>query len=239
MRLDMTISQNLKQLPPSERPRERLLNLGPQALAVTELIAVILGNGTKGKSVLVLAQELLTRFGTLRQLGEASIEDLCSVKGLGPAKAVQLKAALGLALRIHREESPPKQCLGNPERVFHWVKHLIAYEKKEVFGVILLDARGSVLRWEPVSIGTLTQTLVHPREVFYLAIRHLAASLILAHNHPSGDPAPSAHDLHLTRVLIQAAQSIGIPIQDHLIVTPQRYFSFKEKGLVFEVRTPE
>lgn len=229
----MTTPQNLKQLPPSERPRERLLHLGPQALAVTELIAVILGSGTKGKSVLALAQELLSRFGTLRQLCDATVEDLCTVKGLGMAKAVQLKAVLGLAIRIYREESPPKNCLGNPERVFQWVKHLIAYEKKEVFGVVLLDARGSAMRWETVSVGTLTQTLVHPREVFYPAIRHLAASLIVAHNHPSGDPTPSAHDVQLTRILLQAGQSIGIPIHDHLIVTPQRYISFKESGLVF------
>lgn len=230
------MTQNLKQLPPSERPRERLLKLGAQALSASELIAVILGNGTKNKSVLALSQELLTRFGSLRGLCEASVEDLCLVKGMGVAKAIQLKAVLGLAIRLYQEESPPKNCLNNPERVFNWAKNFVCREKKEVLGVALIDARGHAYRWEVVSIGTLTQTIAHPREIFYPAIHHLAAGLILVHNHPSGDPTPSAQDIQLTRKLVKASQSVGIPIYDHIIVTPDEYFSLKEGNpLTFNV----
>jgi DNA repair protein RadC len=227
----MTLS--LKELPLAERPRERLLLHGPDALSSVELIALILGSGTKGKSVLMLAQELLSHFGSLGRLFDASIEDLCQVRGLGKSKAIQLKAALHLALRMNREKEAIKEKVDTPLKAYLWVRDFVAYEKKEIFGVLLLDARNHAIRWEIVSIGTLTQTLVHPREVFYPAIRYLAAAIILVHNHPSGDPTPSPEDRHLTRQLIQVSHSMAIPILDHLIVSKRSFISLKEGGLSF------
>lgn len=229
----MTQNYNLKELPASERPRERLLSYGPEKLSCTELIAIILGSGTKGKTVLVLAQEILSHFGTLRRLLDASIEEICAVKGLGVAKALQLKAALSLAFRMSREQLLLNEKIDTPLKAYLYVRDFIAFEKKEIFGVILLDCRARALRWEIVSIGTLTQTIVHPREIFYLAVRHLAASLILVHNHPSGDPSPSIEDRRLTQKLIAASRSMAIPIIDHLIIGKKGFISLKESGLSF------
>lgn len=229
----MTLSYNLKELPLAERPRERLLRHGTDVLSSMELIAVILGSGTRGKSVLALSQELISHFGSLNHLSDATVEDLCQVKGLGKAKAMQLKAALSLGCRMNREKSTLNEKLDTPLKAYLWVRDFVTQEKKEVFGVILLDARGGAIRWEIVSVGTLTQTLAHPREVFYPAIRHLAASLILVHNHPSGDPTPSKEDCHLTRRLISASHSISIPILDHLIICKRGFISMKESGLRF------
>jgi DNA repair protein RadC len=221
---------SLKNLPESERPRERMLMLGSGSLSSPELIALILGSGVRGKSVLTLATELLAHFGSLTQLAHTTIEELCQIKGLGKAKAIQLKAAFSLWMRLQKERLPAKEPLHTPEACYEWVKEYLAYEKKEIFGVILLDVRGKAYKWEVVSIGTLTQTLVHPREVFYSAIRHLAASLILVHNHPSGDPTPSPHDWHLTRHLLGVGQTMGIPIFDHLIVADKDFVSLRAQN---------
>lgn len=224
---------SLKELPEAERPRERLLRHGVDVLSNIEILALLLGSGTKGKSVLALAQEILSHFGSLSRLLDASIEDFCTIKGMGKTKAIQLKAALSLAFRVNREKSPLREQLNSPLKAFLWVRDYVIHEKKEVFGVILLDARLAAIRWEVVSVGTLTQTLVHPREVFYPAIRHLAASVILVHNHPSGDSTPSPKDLHLTRQLVAASASMGIPIFDHLIITDRGFTSLKEEGFLF------
>lgn len=228
-----TLNYSLKELPLSERPRERLMQYGPQVLSSSELIALILGSGTKGKSVLTLSQELLSQFGSLNHLLEASIEDLCQVKGLGKAKAIQLKAALTLANRVYREKKPMTERLHSSLQAYLWVRDFVVNEKKEIFGVILLDARGAVIRWEVISVGTLTHVIIHPREVFHPAIKYLAAALILVHNHPSGDPTPSLEDRQLTEKLIHASQSIAIPIVDHLVIGSRGYTSFKENGLSF------
>ncbi len=223
----------LKSLPAHERPRERFFKQGAAVLSTVELLALIMGSGTRGKSVLHLAEELLATFGSLNKLIESPIEDLCRVKGLGKAKAVQIKAALSLGLRIYQEKFEMKCKVETPEQAYEWVKERLMREKKEIFGIILRDARGHATRWEAISVGTLTQALVHPREVFYPAIVHLAASVILVHNHPSGDPLPSPQDITLTQQLIVASRSVGIPIQDHLIVTPQGFTSLRHSGLSF------
>jgi DNA repair protein RadC len=229
----MTLSYKLKELPLTERPRERLMLYGPEKLSSAELIAVILGSGTKGKSVLILAQELLSHFGSLSKILEAGLADLCKIKGLGKTRALQVKAALSLAQKLSRENIAVTEKVNTPEKAYLWVRDFIEHEKKEVFGVILLDARGGAIRWEVVSVGTLTQTLVHPREVFYPAIRYLAASVILVHNHPSGDPTPSSEDRHLTRALVLASQALFIPVLDHLIIGKGEYISLKESGFQF------
>ncbi len=228
----MNTSLKIKGLPLEERPRERLEAYGELTLSNTELLAVILGSGTKGKSVLALSQELLSLFGSLTALAEAGLNDLCKVKGLGKAKAIQLKAALGLGQRLARENGSPKYKITTPEHAYFWIRDRIAHQKREIFGAILLDVRGNAVRWEEISIGTLTQTLVHPREVFSPAIQHRAAGLILAHNHPSGDPTPSPQDIILTRSLIQASHVLGIPINDHIIVSSSGFVSLKEEGII-------
>ena len=184
---------------------------------------------------MLLSQELLCRFGSLSKIHEANVEDLCQVKGLGKTKAMQLKAALSIALRLSREKIAPPEKLNTPAKVYLWVRDFIVNEKKEVLGVILLDAKGGAFRWEVISIGTLTQTLVHPREVFFPAIRYSAASMILVHNHPSGDPTPSAEDCHITGQLIMASRTLSIPILDHLIVGKRGFISLKESGFQFAI----
>jgi DNA repair protein RadC len=227
------VHYSISHLPEQERPRERLLRYGPESMSTTELIALILGSGTKTKSVLELAHELVMHFGSLDQLATATISELCQIKGIGAAKAIQIKAAFSLGLRASKQVLAPKYRIENPLHAYYLVKDEMEKEKRELFVVILQDTKGYVICHEVVAIGTLSQALVHPREVFYPAIRHKAASLILAHNHPSGDPTPSPEDHELTKLLVEAGRLMGLPIQGHLIIGHQTYTSFRQKGFVF------
>lgn len=220
----------IRSIPVDERPRERLLRHGPEALSNAELIALLLGSGMKGKPVLVLAQDLLSRFGSLPAVADATVAELCDVKGLGQAKAIQLKAAFSLAGKLARQEGARVQ-IQSPVHAYQFVRDGLEEAKEERFVVLLLDAKGFVLRQDTVSIGTLSRTLVHPREVFYPAIRHKAASLIAVHNHPSGDPSPSAEDLTLTKRLIEAGAVVGIPLHDHLVIGKGSFVSLRERSL--------
>lgn len=219
----------LSRLPVSERPRERLMREGADALSTIELIAIILGSGTKERSVLDLSQEVLVHFGSLDRLFDASVAELMAIKGIGAAKALQLKAAFGLATRSDRAD-PLK--IEKPIHAYLLAKDEIARCKQEVLLVLLRDVRGGLIQKEKVGVGTLSQVLVHPREVFYPAVRHKAHSLILAHNHPSGDPTPSSADLSLTKALLNASQIMGIGLDDHLIVCVDQYVSMKERGIL-------
>ena len=223
----------LKQLPDSERPRERLISEGPESISTAELIAIILGSGMKGKSVLQLSQELIMHFGSLKNLAEATITELCQIRGLGQVKAVQLKAAFALGLRASKQLIPPKYRIETPLHAYHLLKDHLEAEKREVFIIILQDTKGFVINHEMISVGTLSNTLVHPREVFYPAIRHKAASIILAHNHPSGDPTPSKQDQKLTENLVNAGKMMGIPVHDHIIIGEQKFISMRENGFSF------
>jgi DNA repair protein RadC len=221
------------QMPSEERPRERLSRFGPEAISSAELIAIILGSGMRGKSVLQLAQELLNLFGSLKDLANASIEELCTVKGLGSAKAVQLKAAFSLGLKVASQEMPPRFQIHSPQHAYNLVKDELENAESERFVVILQDTKGGVIRHETVSIGTLSQTIIHPREVFHPAIRHKAASIVLAHNHPSGDPTPSPEDYSVTEILVDAGKTLGIPVNDHIVIGRQCYISMREQGACF------
>lgn len=231
--LTETSSYTIHQMPPTERPRERLLQHGAEAIATSELLAIIMGSGMKGKSVLQLSQDLIAHFGTLEGLAEATVEELCQVKGLGQVKALQIKAAFNLGLRLSRQIPNVKYRIQHPTHVYHLVKDELEKEQRELFMVVLQDARGCVICRQLVAIGTLTQALVHPREVFYPAIRHKAVSLILVHNHPSGDPTPSSEDYKVTQSLIETGRLLGIPVHDHIIVGLNAYVSLREKGLQF------
>lgn len=229
----MSGTYSIHRLPEAERPRERLMRCGAESLTAAELIAVLLGSGTKSSPVLQLAQEIVARFESLQKLGDATIEELCQIKGIGVAKAIQLRAAFNLGVRISRQAFAPKFKIEHPLHAYHLVKDELQFEKREVFVVILQDAKGCSLGHHIVAIGTLTQAPVHPREVFYPAIRHKAASLILVHNHPSGDLTPSKQDSELTKKLIEAGRIVGIPVNDHLIISEQGYLSLRQRGGLF------
>lgn len=221
----------INDLPKEEKPRERLLKLGEQALSVQELLQLILGRGVYGESVTITAQKLITTFGSLEHLAESSIEELVEIKGIGPAKAAQIKAVFEVAKRLN---NPPPEIklveLNNPEKVAKLIYSKLKDYTKEHFYLITLNTRNFATH--EISIGTLTASLVHPREIFAEAIKHKAAAVILAHNHPSGNPHPSDTDFMTTRELVNASQLLGIKILDHIIVTKNGYYSFKQQGLI-------
>ena len=180
----------LARIPKEERPRERLLRQGTDALSLTELLAICLGSGRRGFSVIRLAEELLARFGTLSDLCNASVQSLMEIKGIGIAKAIQLKAVFALAKRITYLAYRPKYPIYSPDDLYAYIGPKLRDKKQECVAIMLRDAQGNLFHDEILGIGTLTQVIIHPREVFHHALHHRAASLALAHNHPSGDPYP-------------------------------------------------
>ena len=219
---------SIQQLPEAERPRERFLKHGAEAISSSELIAIILGSGTKGSSVLKIGQELLVHFGNLEKFAEASLEELQQIKGLGPAKAIQLKAALCLGLRAARQNGHSKFRILTPLHAYNYIRDELELAKNEQIHVILQNSKGDALSHHLVAMGNLFQVDIHPRDIFYPAIRHQAASLILVHNHPSGDPKPSKEDLEMTKALIDASRVIHVPINDHLIIGHGCYISLRQ-----------
>lgn len=221
---------SIQQMPEEERPRERLQRYGSEALSTVELIALILGSGTKSSPVIQLAQEIIGRFGTLQKLSEATLAELCSIKGVGTAKAIQLKAAFAVGMRASKQSISPKYRIEHPIHAYNLIKDELERETRELFVIIMQDTKGYVIAHEVISIGSLSRTLVHPREVFYPAIRHKAYSIIAAHNHPSGDPTPSPEDFELTKTLVEAGNLIGIHLYDHIIIGRHSYISLRQKG---------
>jgi len=226
-------SFTIHDLPVSERPRERLLKLGTEALSSQEILALILGRGIAGESVMVTAQRLLSEFGNLKKIANATISELSKVKGIGVAKAAQIKASFELSKRIDEDflYEKGKRRVKTPEGVLPIVKSRLKGKKKEHFLVLLLDTRNQLIGISSVSIGSLDTNIVHPREVFKEAISSSASSCIFVHNHPSGDPTPSEDDIELTKRLLKAGEIIGIDVLDHIIVTDEDFISLKERGL--------
>jgi DNA repair protein RadC len=220
----------IESLPQEERPRERLLRDGVEALSLTELLAIVLTTGTKDKSVLTLAEEIITSFGTLDKLLNATVAELTEVKGIGSARAIQLRAIFGIVHKCRKMPFLEKVFVKTPEEAFALAKSEIGSEKQETVLIILRDVRGGLIHHEKIAIGTLSEVLIHPREVFYPAVRHKAHSLIIAHNHPSGDASPSKADLELTRLLLHSSTVMGIALDDHLIVTPHTFTSLRQLG---------
>lgn len=219
-------------LPKSERPRERLQKHGAEALSSQELLALIIGRGVSKKSVMTIAQELLTRFGNIKAISEATIEELSQIKGIGFAKAAQIKACFELGKRQDLEPDLKDFDIKDPQSVVKAIRASIKDKAKEHFKLILLNTRNRIIGISTVSIGTLNASLVHPREVFKDAITHNAYSVVLAHNHPSGDSEPSEDDLMITKRLVEAGKILDIKVTDHIIITKNGYFSFKEKKLI-------
>lgn len=220
----------IAKMPLQERPRERLVRWGAEALSLAELLAILLTTGTKAKSVVQLSEELIEKFGSLHQLLLASIEELMEIKGIGKVKAIQLKAAFGIAIKANQKH-PQFHIPIEAEEAYELVRHDLAYERQEILMVILKDIKGRLIALEKVSVGTLSEVLVHPREVFFPAIRRKANSFILVHNHPSGDPTPSKADIDLTYHLLRSSQIMGIHLDDHLIIGNSTFVSLKNLGL--------
>ena len=220
--------------PENERPRERLLALGPQALSDAELLAIFLRVGVKGKSAVDLARELLGRFdGSLARLIDASPKALAKLPGLGPAKAVQLAATLEFARRALQDSMQDRDLLGSPSAVRDWLRLKLGGLPHEVFGALWLDARNRLIAWDELFRGTLTQASVYPREVVKQALAHNAAAAILAHNHPSGRAEPAAADERLTRSLKEALALVDVRVVDHFIIAGRATpLSFAERGLL-------
>jgi len=225
-------SFTIHDLPKPERPRERLEKFGPEALSAQELLALIVGRGIPQKSVINIAQELLTRFGNIKAISQATIEELSQIKGIGFAKAVQIKACFELGKRQDLEAEPKDFDIKDPQSIVKAIQASIKDKAKEHFKLILLNTRNKIIGISTISIGTLNSNLVHPREVFKEAIAHSAASVVLAHNHPSGDSEPSEDDLIITKRLTEAGKILGVEVLDHIIITKNGFFSFKEKGLI-------
>ncbi|MDB6136708.1 MAG: repair protein RadC [Verrucomicrobiales bacterium] len=229
--------QRIHDLPQDERPREKMLTNGPGALTDAELLALFFRTGTKGLSAIDIGRLLLKKYGSLAALSRQHPTEIQKQKGLGPAKAMDLAAAFELGKRLARHEAAvrPLDC---PESICELIGPEMRAEPLEVLKVILLTTRNTLLAIEEISRGALTETPAHPREIFRPALIHAAASIVLVHNHPSGDPSPSAADLSITRHLRDAASLLQIHFLDHLIighrtpVYPQGYYSFREAGVI-------
>jgi len=228
----MKKSFTIHDLPTSERPRERLQKFGVEALSAQEILALILGRGIAGESVMMTAQRLLSQFGNLKGIASASVEELSQVRGIGIAKASQIKAAFELTNRLEDySEAGDKSLVKTPDDVVGVVRSRLRGKKKEHFLALLLDTRSQLIKVSEISIGSLDTSIVHPREVFKEAISASAASVIFAHNHPSGDPEASEDDIELTKRLAKAGEIMGIDVLDHIIIGGKNYLSLKREGL--------
>lgn len=222
----------IRDIPRDERPRERLERYGAGSLAAHELLAILLRVGNARVSALQLAQQLVSHFGGLHRLAAASVQELSQVNGIGLAKASQLHAAFELGKRLAASSGAPRPTISSPLDAANLVMEEMRYFPQEHYRVLLLDTRHQVISGRDVSVGSLNASIVHPRETFKPAIAASAAAVILAHNHPSGDPTPSKEDLALTARMVQVGELMGIPVLDHLVIGDGRYVSLKERGLM-------
>lgn len=227
----ITSHLSIKNYPEEMRPREKLLAYGPESLADQELIAILLRTGAREKTALDLANDIL-KGGGLKVLAQSSVEELRYQKGMGLAKAAQLKAAVELSRRLARQSLGPQPAVACPGDAARLVMGEMAYLDREHFKVINLNTKNQVMVIDTVSIGSLNASYVHPREVFKLPIKRSAARLVLAHNHPSGDTTPSREDIEVTRRLCEAGSLLGIEIIDHIIIGQNNFLSMKERGYI-------
>ena len=236
----MTLSTRIKDLPNRERPRERLAELGPDALSDAELIAILLRTGLQGKSAVDVGAELVQQFGTLSALAQATLEELQSIKGIGRDKAIALQSAFTLARRMAAEIREAAPVLDTPDSAADFLREECRPYEVEHFYAILVNTRRRLIRKVHLTNGTLDAAIVHPRDVFRHAVAANASAVILVHNHPSGDPTPSKADITVTRDLVRAGQLLKIEVLDHVILgqrTTDRsrdYFSLKEHGYIYK-----
>jgi DNA repair protein RadC len=220
----------IKELPSNERPREKVLNNGFNTLSNSELIAILLRTGTKQESALQLANKLLIQINGLKNILHVTLEELTSIKGIGPTKAVQLLTSIELGKRINQSSKDEKYIIRSPHDCADYLKYDMSTLQQEHFVCLYLNTKNQVIYNQTVFIGSLNSSIVHPREVFNTAIKKSAASVICAHNHPSGDPTPSKEDIDVTKRLVECGKIIGIEVLDHIIIGDGKYVSLKEKG---------
>ncbi|MCL2559455.1 MAG: DNA repair protein RadC [Turicibacter sp.] len=223
----------IKDLPLEERPRERLLQVGAESLSATELLAIILRTGSKEQSAVTLSQLILQKSEGLQNLNDISINELLEIPGIGPSKAVQVLASIELGIRVVKSSvtnSTESPSLANPEDSFKLLGTSMKHLKQENFIVLFLDVRQKLICKETIFVGTLDMAIVHPREVFRKAIKHLATFIVCVHNHPSGDLTASPQDLLFTKQLAEAGELMSIPLLDHIIIGGDDYVSLKALG---------
>lgn len=223
----------IKALPENERPVEKIVRRGTSALSNSELLAILLGSGVKDKSAIGLAEDIISRDAKgISYLAESSAQELMSVKGVGQSKAARLMAAVELGKRISAAPKEQRACIESSEDIAKMFIEDMRYEKREIFKALLLNPRGEVISVETVSVGELTSTLVHPREVFSPAVRKSAAGIVFIHNHPSGNPEPSREDIETTDRLCTCGKLLGIAVIDHIVIGDGRYCSMRSMGLM-------
>lgn len=222
----------LRDMPFEERPRERMMQYGAGSLSNAELLAILFRTGPRDESAIHLAQRVLSGIGGLRQLVDLSLDELMELKGIGPAKAVQLKAGIELGQRLARTRLPEAQIIRSPRDAADLLMEQLRYLQKEHFVCLFLNTKNHIIAQETLSMGSLNSSIVHPREVFRAAIKCSSASVVCAHNHPSGDPTPSPEDIRMTRRLCKAGEIVGIDVLDHIVIGDGEFISLKEQGLM-------
>jgi len=223
----------IRDLPQSERPRERLQAYGSGSLSTSELLAILLRTGTRSESVINLGSRLLAQFGGLAGIARASFADLCEVRGLGLAKAAQIKAALELGKRLMVASPEERPQVKSPADVANLLMMEMGFLEQEHLRVVLLDTKNHVLGMPTIYVGSLNTSVMRVGELFREAVRSNCAAVIVVHNHPSGDPTPSPEDVNITRQIVEAGKLLDVEVLDHLIIGQQRYVSLKERGLGF------
>lgn len=220
----------IKDVPKEERPRERMIKYGATKLTNQELVAILLGTGTRNESVMDLANRVLMHFEGIKLLSEATIEELTAIRGIGNAKGISMLAAIELGRRIQQYQPADRYTIRSPEDGADYVMEEMRNLNQEHLVALFLNTKNEIIHQQTIFIGSLNASIVHPREIFREAVKRSAASVICAHNHPSGDPTPSKEDIHVTRRLVEAGKIMGIELLDHIVIGNQSYTSLKESG---------
>ncbi|MFC4403969.1 RadC family protein [Gracilibacillus xinjiangensis] len=220
----------MKEVPKRDRPRERLIEFGSDHLSNQELLAILFGTGTRYENVYQLAERVLRHFEGLGQLRDVTIEELIGLKGIGHAKGVNLLAAIELGKRIQQYQDKERYIIRSPDDGANYLMEEMCKLKQEHFVVLFLNTKNQVIHRQTIFMGSLNASIVHPREIFREAVKRSSASIICAHNHPSGDPSPSQEDIQVTKRLVESGKVIGIELLDHIIIGDHRFISLKEKG---------
>ncbi|ARD47036.1 DNA repair protein RadC [Sporosarcina sp. P33] len=232
MPLDLAPQMMIRDVHIADRPRERLIREGAGSLSNQELLAILLRSGSRSESVLVLANRVLSTIDRLQDLKELTVEEMTKIKGVGEAKAVQLLAAAELGKRLYRTPPQDRYKIRSPEDAANYLMTDMSSLNQEHFVVLFLNVKNEVLHKQTIFIGSLNSSIVHPREVFREAFKRSAASMIISHNHPSGDTTPSREDIEVTKRLMEAGSIMGVDVLDHIIIGDQKYISLKDKGYI-------
>lgn len=232
MPLDLAPQMMIRDVHLADRPRERLIREGAGSLSNQELMAILLRNGTRSESVLVLANRVLSTLDRLQDLKELTVEEMTQIKGIGEAKAAQLLAAAELGKRLYRTAPQERYKIRSPEDAANYLMTDMSSLNQEHFVALFLNVKNEVLHKQTIFIGSLNSSIVHPREVFREAFKRSAASMIISHNHPSGDTTPSMEDIEVTKRLMEAGSIMGIDVLDHIIIGDQKFISLKDKGYI-------